>query len=127
MAFIALFVFVLSSSLIADQAEKWAAANPKDPEAPLVLYRAGRWCDIMGANDKAIEIYWKLYQTYPGSGELVAPALYYCAVVKSEDQMVTVLRQQANQYLQIVLDQYQTQTEWHAKAQKLYDEVNYVH
>jgi hypothetical protein len=124
---VALVIFILSSSFVADQAEKWVAANPKDPAAAKVLFRAARWCDLMGDNDRAVITYWKLYEQYPGETKLVAEALYQCAVIKSEGQNILVLRQQANQYLRIILDQYGVEAEWHAKAQKLFDEVNYVH
>lgn len=124
---IALVIFVLSSSIVADQAEKWVAANPKDPEAPKVLYKAARWCDLMGDNDRAVASYWRLYEQYPGESKLVVEGLYYCAVIKSEGQNILVLRQQANPYLRVILDQYGSEPEWHAKAQKLFDEVNYVH
>ena len=126
-AVIALFILLLSSSVVSDQGEKWALANPKDPHAPEVLYRAARWCDIMGDDDKAVEIYWKLYETYPQNGDLVAPALYYSAKIKANSGTIVALRKQANSYLDILLNQYSGQTEWHALGQKLYDEVNYVH
>jgi hypothetical protein len=80
----------------------------------------------MGDNDRAVATYWKLYQTYPAETKYVAPALYYCAVIRSEGQNVLALRQQANQYLQVLLQEYGSEPDWHAKAQKLFDEVNYV-
>lgn len=126
-AFIALFIIALNAGMMADQAVAWVNAHPKDPNAPDVLYKAGRWCDLMGSNDKAVEIYWMLYQQYPERGDLCAPALYYAAYIKGNSSYIAALRQQANQYLQIIMDQYSNQGDWGTKAKKLYDEVNYVH
>jgi hypothetical protein len=126
-ALIVLFVLALNSSILSDQAVAWVKANPKDPSAPLVLYRAGRWCDIMGSGDKALEIYELLYQQYPEKGELCAPALYYSAEIKANGSDILGLRKQALPYLDILLNQYSSQEEWRTKGKQLYDEVNYAH
>ena len=125
-ALIVLFVLALNSSILADQAVAWVKANPKDPNAPLVLYRAGRWSDIMGSNDKALEIYDMLYKEYPENAELCAPALYYSAQIKTNGSNIVGLRKQALPYLDTLLNQYSTQEEWRVKAKQLYDEVNYA-
>ena len=126
-ALIVLFVLALNSSILSDQAVGWVKANPKDPNAPLVLYRAARWCDVMGSNDRALEIYDQLYQQYPEKSELVAPALFYSAQIKANASNIVGLRRQALPYLDILLSQYSTQEEWRVKAKQLYDEVNYAH
>lgn len=124
---IVLFIIGLNSSLIGDQALSWAKANPKDPNAPQVLYDAGRWCDIMGSDNKAVALYWFLYQQYPQNAELCAPALYNCGKILANSSYIVGIRQQAIPYLQIVLTQYQDQEEWKTKSKQLLDEVTYVH
>lgn len=123
---IILFAIALNFSMVADQAVTWVKEHPKDPDAPVVLYRTARACDILGNDDKAGEIYWYLYQQYPERGELCAPALYYLAYDKSNNTYITEIKKQANTYLEIIMNQYSTQSEWSTKAKKLYDEVNYV-
>ena len=127
MAVIIVFLIALNSSLIADQALAWVKANPKDPTAPDVLYRAGRFCDVMGNNDKAVEIYWMLYEEFPERGDICAPALYYCGNIKASASYILAIRKQALPYLDIVVNQYSNQQEWRTKAKQLYDEVNYAH
>jgi hypothetical protein len=124
---IVLFVLVLNSSILADQAVQWAKNNPKDPQAADVLYKAGRWCDILGNDDKAVEIYWYLYQTYPERADLCAPALYYCAYIKDNGSNIPALRKQAQPYLDVLLNQYAAQDDWGTKGKKIQDEVNNVH
>ena len=126
-AIIAVFAVALNTSMIAGQAEAWVAAHPKDPNAPQVLFDAARWCDWMGDNDKAIQVYWELYQQYPERGDLCAPALYYCAYIKDNSSNIVGIRKQAVPYLEIIMDQYVGQGDWSTKAKALYDEVNYVH
>jgi hypothetical protein len=123
---IAFFVIALNSAMIADQAISWVKENPKDVDAPIVLYRAARWCDIMGDNKKATAIYLQLYQQYPEKGDLCAPALYYVADIMANDSNITVLRQQSVPYLEIILSQYSAQGDWPTKAKQLLDEVKYV-
>lgn len=113
----------LNTSMLADQALKWVQENPKDPHAPKVLYEAARWCDIMGDNKKALEVYWDLYQQYPGSSSLCAASLYYSAQIQVD---TSVSKKLADPFLKIILDQYFSETEWVEKARKLQDEVNYV-
>lgn len=125
--FIVLFIIALNAGMVADQAVAWVNQHPKDSGAPDVLYKAARWCDLMGSNDKAVEIYWMLYQQYPERADLCAPGLYYAASIKANSSYIVALRQQANQYLQVIMDQYPSQGDWGTKAKKLYDEVNYVH
>lgn len=126
-ALIIIFVLVLNSSILADQAVEWVKKNPKDPEAALVLYRAGRWCDILGSGDRALEIYWQLYEQYPERGDLCAPALYYSAEYKANSSNIVALRRDALKYIDILTNEYSTQEEWRVKAKKLFDEVNYAH
>ena len=121
---IAVFFVALNTSMIADQATAWVKEHPKDPNAPVVLYRAARWCDIMGDNKKAIETYWSLYQQYPESSELCAAALYYSAQIQAN---ATSARKLANTYLDIIIKEYPNSGNWSTKAKELYDEVNYVH
>jgi TolA-binding protein len=121
---IVLFFTALNSSMIADQALAWVKEHPKDPSAPEVLYRAARWCDLLGDNNKARAVYWDIYEQYPEKGEYCAPALYYIAQIISD---TTSARRQANTYLQIVIDQYPNVDNWGTKAKELYDEVNNVH
>jgi len=126
-ALIAIFILVLNSSIIADQMVNWANANPKDPDAPLMMYRAGRYCNVMGDDNRAIEIYTQLQQQYPERGELVAPAMYYCGEIKANGSNILAYRKQAVPYLETVINEYPSQTEWGTKAKKLLDEVNYAH
>jgi hypothetical protein len=123
-AFIVVFLVALNSSAIADQAVAWVKEHPKDEHAPELLYRAARWCDILGDNNKALEIYWNLYQQYPEKGQFCAPALYYSAKIKVD---VSGVKAQADPFLEIVMNQYPGQNDWGTKAKKLYDEVHYVH
>jgi hypothetical protein len=118
---------VLNSSILADQALLWVKSNPKDPQAADVLYRAGRWCDLLGDDNKAVDIYWMLYQQYPDRGDLCAPALYHCADLRANGSNVLNLRRQALPYLDILINQYSSEDEWRTKGKKLYDEVNYAH
>ena len=126
-ALMVLFILALNSSILANQAVAWVKENPKDPDAPIVLFRAGRWCDLLGDNSRALEIYWELYQEYPEKADLCAEALFNSAQIKNNASNVVGLRKQALPYLDIILNQYSTQEEWRAAAKKLYDEVNYVH
>ena len=127
LALIGIFILVLNSSILANQAVSWAESNPKDPDAPLVMYRAGRWCNLLGDGDTALTIYQKLYDRYPEKSELCAPAMYYSGEIKSEASNVVALRKQAIPFLEIVTTQYASVEEWRDKAKKLLDEVNYVH
>ncbi|HVZ81975.1 MAG TPA: hypothetical protein VHE12_14400 [bacterium] len=124
---IAVFVVVLNTGIVAGQALDWVKENPKDPDAPLVLYRTARWCDIMGSDQRAESIYLQLYQQYPEKAELCAPALYYVALDISNSSYATGVRKQALPYLQTIIDKYSDQEEWRTKAKQLYDEVNYAH
>ena len=126
-ALLVLFILVLNSSILANQAVTWAKENPKDPDAPLVLYRAGRWCDLLGNSDRALEIYWELYQDYPEREDLCAPAMFYSGEIKANGSNIIALRKQALPFLDIVINQYASQEEWRANAKKLEDEVNYAH
>ena len=103
-ALIVLFILALNSSILADQALAWVKANPKDPDAPAMLYRAGRWCDLMGNDEKAIQIYQQLVDQYPEKGELCAPALYYAASLKANGSNILALRKQALPYLDRCID-----------------------
>ena len=125
-ACIILLILLLNSSILADQAVAWVTKNPKDPEAALVLFRAGRWCDTMGDNDRAQVIYWQLDEQYPERADLVAPALFYSADILANGSNILGLRKQANPILEIIMNQYSSQQEWSTKAKKLFDEVNYV-
>ena len=126
-ALILVFVLVLNTSLVADEALAWVAANPKDSSAPDVLYDMGRWCDLMGNTDKAREIYLQLYKQYPERADLCAPALYHVAYNFANGTYIVVIKKQALPYLDIVLNQYSTQTDWQAKAKQLDDEVINTH
>lgn len=127
LAVIVFFILVMNSSILADQAVDWVKDHPKDPDAPLVLFRAGRWCNLLGDGEKAIEIYQELYQEFPEKSEFCAPAMYYCGEIKSDESNIVALRKQALPFLEIVTTQYASEDEWREKAKKLYDEVNYVH
>jgi hypothetical protein len=124
---IVVFLIVLNTGLVADQALSWVKANPKDPTAPDVLYRTARWCDIMGSNDKASDIYWQLYVQYPERADLCAPALYYSAYIKVNSSYIVGIKRQAIPLLEIIMNEYSAQEAWRVKAKQLYDEVNYVH
>jgi hypothetical protein len=127
-ALILLFVLVLNSSILANQVVAWADANPKDPDAPLMLYRAGRYCNVMGDDNRALEIYEHLYQEYPERAELCAPAMYYSGEIKANgSNNILAYKKQALPFLDIVVNQYSSQEEWRTKAKKLYDEVNFAH
>jgi hypothetical protein len=124
---IVVFILVLNSGMVADQVVGWVKDHPKDPNAADVLYRTARWCDIMGNNDKAAELYWMLYQQYPERAELCAPALYYTAYDKANGTYIVGIKKQALTYLDILLNSYSGQTEWCTKGKQLQDEVNYAH
>ncbi|HJT23381.1 MAG TPA: hypothetical protein VJ873_02315 [bacterium] len=121
------FVIVLNSGMVADQVVGWVNTNAKDPSAPDVLYRTARWCDIMGNDDKAAQLYWMLYQQYPERADLCAPALYYTAYDKANGTYILGIKKQALQYLTILLSQYSGQTDWCTKGKQLQDEVTYAH
>src|ERR1041384_6689328 len=76
-----IFFVAMNSSMVADQALDFAKNNPKDDRAPGWIYRAARWCDMLGDNNKAMTTYWELYQRYPERGDLCAPALYHMAQI----------------------------------------------
>jgi hypothetical protein len=121
------FIVALNPSIVAGPALSWVADNPKDPSAPDVLYRAARWCDWLGSDDKARAIYVQLYQQYPERADLCAPALYYLAYNFENGSLLLGVRRQAIPYLEALMNQYSSQTEWQAKAKQLYDEVNKAH
>jgi len=124
---IAVVVVVLNTSMVGDQASAWAEANPKDENAPEVLYRAARWCDVMGNDEKAKALYLQLVQEYPKRGDLCAPALYYTASDLASGSYIVALRKQAIPYLKKILDEYPYQEDWRAKAQQLDDELEKTH
>lgn len=124
---IILVIIGLNSGIVADQAVSWVQAHPKDPSAPDVLYRTGRWCDIMGNDKRAAVIYLQLYQQYPERGDLCAPALYYTAADKVNNTYIVGIKKESLQYLDILFNQYSSEKEWCTKGKQLYDEVNYVH
>lgn len=124
---IVIFVVVLNTGLVADQAVGWVKDNPKDPEAPVVLYRTARWCDVMGNDQRANAVYLQLYQQFPERGDLCAPALYYVAQNIANSSYAVGVRKQALPYLDIIINDYSSQEEWRTKAKQLYDEVNYAH
>ena len=121
------FILVMNTSLVADQALSWVAANPKDSSAPDVLYRTARWCDLLGSDDRAGAIYLQLYQQYPERGDLCAPGLYHLAYNLANGSYIVGVKRQALPYLDIIMNQYSTQGDWGTKAKQLYDEVNYAH
>jgi hypothetical protein len=127
LALLVVFILVLNSSILADQAVDWVKENPKDPDAPVVLFRAARWCNILGDENKALAIYWQIYQEYPEKSELCAPAMYYSAEIKANGSNIVAFRKQALPYLDILMNQYSSQEEWRAKGKIILDEVNYVH
>jgi hypothetical protein len=120
---IGVFFVALNSSMLADQADKWVAENPKDANAPAALYYAARWCDILGDNNKAIATYMELYQKYPDSADYCAAGLYHCADIEASTTSAPKL---ANDYLQIIFDHYSSEADWTAKAKELYEEVNHA-
>lgn len=124
---VVVFVVVLNTGMVADQVVGWVNSNPKEPNAPDVLYDTARWCDIMGSDDKAAQLYWMLYQQYPQRADIVAPALYYTAYDKANGTYIVGIKKQALTYLDILLNQYSGQTEWCTKGKALQDEVNYAH
>ncbi len=126
-AVILVFILVLNTSFVADQALAWVAANPKDSDAPDVIYDMGRWCDLMGNTDKARVLYLQLYQQYPERADLCAPALYHLAYNFANGTYIVVIKKQALPYLDIVMNQYASQAEWQDKAKQLDDEVMNAH
>lgn len=124
---IVLFVLVLNSGMIAEQAIGWVQDHPKDPDAPEVLYKTGRWCDIIGDTKRSFELYSLLYQDYPERSDLCAPALYHLAEDMVNSSYIVGVKKQALPWLDIIQNQYSTQEEWREKAKQLEDEVNYVH
>jgi hypothetical protein len=122
----AILVVALNPHLASDQVINWAKQNPKDPSAPEYLYDAGRVCQFLTDTDTATEVYNFLYQTYPDQSAFCAPAMYYCGEMKVDSSYIKVFKMQAIPYLQIILDQYQDQPDWVAKAQTLMNQVNGV-
>ncbi len=122
-----IFIVVLNSGMVADQAVGWVKDHPTDPDAPDILYKTARWCDVLGNDDKAQALYWMLYQQYPERGELCAPAMYYTAYDKFNDTDIVGVKKQAQTYLDILFNQYSGQTEWCSKGKQIQDEVNYAH
>ena len=124
---VAVAVLVLNTSLVADQAKDWVADHPQDPNAPEVLYRVGRWCDIMGSTEKAKALYLQLVQQYPKQGDFCAPALYYTASDLANGSYILGLRKQALPYLKTIQDEYPYEETWRAKAQQLSEELEKSH
>ncbi len=124
---VAVFLVVLNTGMVADQAVNWVKENPKDPGAPTVLFRTARWCDIMGNDERASGLYLQLYQQYPERGDLCAPALYHVAENIANSTYTLGVRKQALPYLETIINEYSNQEEWRTKAKQLYDEVNYAH
>ena len=120
-------VLLLNPSIEAGWALSWVTANAKDPQAPEVLYRAARWCDLLGDSDTANSLYIKLHDQYPQRGDLCAPALYYLAYGMANSTYVVGLKKGALPYLQEMLSEYPGQEEWQSKGKKLYDEVSHFH
>jgi len=120
-------IVILNTSMVADQAMAWVSAHPKDPDAPEILYRAARWCDLLGSGDQAAVVYKKLYENYPDRADLCAPALYYLGSDLANGTYIVGIKKQALPYLGIVMNQYASQKEWCTKAKQLYDEVDAVH
>ncbi len=122
---LATVVFVgLNSSMIADQSLAWVKDHPKSDTAPEILYRSARWCDFLGDNAKAMDMYWELYQRYPDRGDLCAPALYHLADIIVA---TSTAKQRAKTYLEIVMNQYPTVEDWAMKSKQLYDQLTYAH
>jgi hypothetical protein len=121
---IVIFFVGLNSAMLANQVQAWAKEHPKDPDAPVMLFKAARWCDILGDNKKALEIYWQIYLQYPERKELCVSGLYYSAQIQAT---ASSARKLANNYLDIILKDYPNEGDWSSKAKALYDEVNYVH
>ena len=121
---VVLFFVGLNSSMLANQAQAWVKEHPKDPDAPVILFRAARYCDILGDNVKALEVYWQIYQQYPERKDLCVKALYNCAQIQAT---ATSARKLANTYLEIIMKDFPDSGEYATKAKTLYDEVNYVH
>jgi hypothetical protein len=118
------FVMALNTSMIADQAGQWVKKNPKDPHAPQVLFYTGRYCDILGDNNRAQLVYQSLYEQYPEDTALAAAALYYEADNKIETSAAT--KAYAVPLLDTIINQYANEEEWVKKAKTLRDEVTYV-
>jgi hypothetical protein len=118
-----LFFVALNTSMISDQAMDWVKNHPKDSNAPEVLYRTARWCDLLGDNKRAVDVYSELYQRYPERGDYCAPALYYLAKIMVD---TTSSKIRAKPYLETIMTQYASETEWNSKAKVLYDEVTHV-
>jgi hypothetical protein len=121
---VVLFFMGLNSGLLARQAQAWVKEHPKDPDAPVMLFKAARWCDILGDNKKAQEVYMQIYHQYPDRRDLCVASLYYCAEIQAT---ASSARKLANNYLDIILKEFPNEGEWSTKAKALYDEVNYVH
>lgn len=120
-------VLLLNPSIEAKWATSWVSANAKDPQAPEVLYRAARWCDMLGDGTTAGSLYIQLHEQYPERADLCAPALYYLAYGLANASYVVGLKKGALPYLQEMMDEYPGQEEWQSKAKKLYDEVSHFH
>ncbi len=120
-----LFVTALNTGMISDQANQWIQKNPKDPNAPQVLYDVARYCDILGDNNRAQSLYDEFYHLYPENSSLCAAALYYEADNKVETSAVT--KAYAVPILDTIINQYPNEEKWVTKAKALRDEVTYVH
>src|SRR5579862_555823 len=95
---IVLVVVALNSGMIAEQAIDWVKDHPKDPNAPDVLYKAGRWCDMIGDTKRSFELYTLLYQDYPERADLCAPGLYYLAEDFANSSYILAVKKQAIPY-----------------------------
>ena len=123
---IVIAVLLLNPSIEANWALSWVSANAKDPQAPEVLYRAARWCDLLGDSGMANNLYTQLHEQYPERADLCAPALYYLAYDMANGSYVVGLKKGALPYLQEMMSEYPAQQEWQSKAKKLYDELTHL-
>ena len=114
--------FAMNCSLIKDQAFQWVDKNPKSPDAPEILMRAGLWCSWTGGTQEAQQLFRAIWERYPEARPFSARALYEFAYIYSQG----TARRNANPYLERIFSEYEDQEKWRAKARELWDEVNHA-
>lgn len=119
--FFALF-FLMNGKMIRDVTLDWVDKNPKDIGAPAILLRSAVWCDWTGSDAQALELYQAVWTRYPEATAQAAQALYRVAYHHSQ----STARKNANQFLQMIFDQYEAEEKWRVKAVELWDEVNHA-
>lgn len=116
-------VVALNTGFLADKALEWASKNPDRPEAPQLVYRVARWCDLTGDDQNAVRLYLQIYERFPERRELAAESIYRAALAVSYG----TARRQASNYLDLLFREYPEQEKWRSKGKELWDVVNKIY